>query len=266
MVDLVVDEVDVDVHQFFGYFGGVVVGDELGDDLEGGDLDDLVAVLGEVEQQLGQVVLLGIGEQHQLRQDLHAGLPHAPDALPALLAEEHLDDLLVQEVLPHAPRQHAAAVDDLLLDAHARLLVHPHVAHPEEGFGLLLVHVGGQLGDQLDRDDLVLLVVALLELQSEGQHLLALLGGDAVADFGEQGAAGLLDLARMGRTSRKGPVTSLVRGAMNSRWQSGMGCCLRKSLARKSMSSSCSSSESPAYVSGVLRVRAGSGSTRHVRW
>lgn len=218
VVDLVVDEVDVDVYEFLWYFGGVVVGDELGDDLEGGDLDYLVAVLGEVEEQLREVVLLAVGEQHELRQDLDAGLAHAPDALLALLAEEQLDDLLVQEVPAHALGQHAAAVDDLLLYPHARLLVHPHVSVPEERLRLQLVHVRSQLCNQLDGNDLVLFVVAFLQLERETQHFLALLCRDLVADLRKQCAARLFNLPNKENTSRKGPVMSLVSGAMNSRW------------------------------------------------
>ena len=55
-------------------------------------------------------------------------------------------------------------MDDLLFDSYAWFLVDLGVFVLEELLDFLFVHVGGHFGDELDRNDLILFILAFLEL------------------------------------------------------------------------------------------------------
>ncbi len=128
-----------------------------------GDIFTLTATFGEGEQLLRQVLPLSIGEHNQLRKCLHARPSHSSHILLTLITEEAFDHLFVQEVIPHTLHNDSAAVDNLLLGPHTRLLPHAGISVLEEG--LYLLQAEGELNYELDVDDPILFVSALIELE-----------------------------------------------------------------------------------------------------
>lgn len=161
LVDLVVDELQVEFEELLGDLLGVVVGDELGDDLEGGYLHYLIAVFGEGQEGVGQELLAVPRHLHHLRQDFHAGLPHSPHRLLALLQVEAVDDLLAEELGADVLGDDAGGGDDLFFHPHAAVLVEREVVVEEEVLGLAGGELRRHFGQQLEGDDLVLLFFPL---------------------------------------------------------------------------------------------------------
>ena len=161
-----------------------------------------------------------LSQHHQLREDLEAGLADAPDGLLALLEEEVVDDLAVEEVATDVLGDGVRTVDDLAFDPGARLLVDVEVVILEESLSLLRGHVGSHLRYEVDRNDLALLVVVALQLEGQADDLLAFLGREFVGDLGQQDAGLLSDLGKKTLASRCELLMSLMRGSMKCLWKS----------------------------------------------
>ncbi len=129
------------------------------------------------------MLLSKICKDDELRHDLHTGFSDAPNGFPTLFDEEVVNDFLIEEIFGDVFGKDASAVDDFLLDADSGLFVKPHEAVEKVGLNFLLLHVGSEFSDQLDRYDLVLFVCALLKLLSQKQELLLVLVLQLITHF-----------------------------------------------------------------------------------
>jgi|JI6StandDraft_1071083.scaffolds.fasta_scaffold538367_1 hypothetical protein len=93
-------------------------------------------------------------------------------------------------------------MDDFSLDSHTRLLVHVQVVCLKEHLRLLLRHIRGHLRYEVYRNYLALLVVVLLELESQADHLLSFLSRQFMRNLSQQDTTFLSDLHSWWSTSR----------------------------------------------------------------